>query len=437
MITLELLKDKLTCRRVKDLFSQLYGEDQQFIDKQVERYIKAAKRYYDLFPRSSEKGLHLFSTPGRTEIGGNHTDHNAGRVLAAGVSLDAIAVATTTSDDIITVYSEGYPQPFVVELDWLSPKKEEEGTTTAIIRGIASRIKELGYKIGGFNAYITSNVLGGSGLSSSACIEILLATILNYLYNDGKIEEVLLAKIGQYAENQYFNKPCGLMDQIACAVGGFVTIDFKSFDNPVVRKIDFDFAPQNYVLLVVDTGGNHADLTQDYASVPQEMKSVAKALGGRVCREFTMEDVIGNIPSLREQVGDRAILRAMHFFADDKRVVQQVKALEKGDFKEFLKLVNESGNSSWKWLQNCFTTKNPYEQGITLALAVTENFLKASGEGACRVHGGGFAGTIQIFMPNQLLQDYIRLMEGVFGKGSVTVLSIRPYGTLYVNSFFE
>jgi len=355
-------------------------------------------------------------------------------VLAAGVSLDAIAVAAPSRDKVIRVYSEGYPEPFVVELDSLAPRKEEEGTTLALIRGIAKRVGELGYRIGGFDAYITSDVLGGSGLSSSACIEVLLGNIINHLYNEGRIDEILLAKIGQYAENVYFNKPCGLMDQIACAVGGFVTIDFKDFDNPIVRKIEFDFTAQNYSLLVINTGGSHADLTDDYASIPREMKAVAGALGKKVCREITMEEVIKNIPGLRKQLGDRAILRAMHFLAEDERVVRQVEALERGDFEGFLRLVNESGNSSWKWLQNCFTNKDPNEQGITLALSVTENFLKNTGKGACRVHGGGFAGTVLVFMPNELLNGYVELIESIFGEGSVTVLSIRPYGTLCVNS---
>jgi galactokinase len=436
MMTLELLKEKLSTEKARGLLSKLYGQDSEIIEKQVNRYMQAVLRYYQIFPQDGEKGFYLLSTPGRTEIGGNHTDHNAGRVLAAGVSLDAIAVATASSNNVITVYSEGYSKPFVVELDSLAPKKEEEGTTAAIIRGIAGRIKELGYQIGGLNAYITSDVLSGSGLSSSACIEVLLGNIINHLYNNGKIDEILLAKIGQYAENLYFNKPCGLMDQIACATGGFVTIDFKDFNNPIVRKINFDFTVQNYSLLVINTGGSHADLTEDYASVPREMKAVASALGRKVCRELSAKDVIQNIARLRTQVGDRAILRAMHFFAEDQRVVQQVEALEKGDFAEFLRLVNESGNSSWKWLQNCFTTNNPHEQGITLALSVTESFLKnaRTGEGACRVHGGGFAGTVLVFMPNDLLEDYVGLVEGIFGKGSATVLSIRPYGTLCINS---
>jgi len=432
-MTLDLLRERLSGEKARDLFSKLYGQDPQIVEKQVHRYIQATVRFCELFPRYDNQELYVFSTPGRTEIGGNHTDHNAGRVLAAGVSLDAIAVVTGSSDNVITVYSEGYPEPFTVRLDNLSPVKEEEGTTNALIRGIASRIKELGYKIGGFNAYITSDVLGGSGLSSSACIEVLLGNIINHLYNEGKIDGILLARIGQYAENVYFNKPCGLMDQIACAIGGFVTIDFKDSGNPLVKKIDFDFLSQNYSLLVVNTGGNHADLTDDYAAVPAEMKSVANALGKTVCREISMDELIENIPWLRDKVGDRAILRAMHFLGDDQRVVHQVEALEKGDFNEFLKLVNQSGNSSWKLLQNCFTTKNPQEQGITLALGLTEEFLKKTGKGACRVHGGGFAGTILVFMPNELLKEYIALIEKVFGSDAVTVLSIRSYGTLCIN----
>lgn len=433
MMSLELLKEKLNAERGRALLEKLYGQAPGMVEKQIDRYIHAVESYYRLFPLEESKGFCMFSTPGRTEIGGNHTDHNGGRVLAAGVSLDAVAVAVPAQDDTITVYSEGYPQPFVVNLGSLGPRKEEEGTTTALIRGIARRAGELGYKVGGFNAYITSDVASGSGLSSSACIEVLLGSIINHLFNDGKMDEILLAKIGQYAENAYFNKPCGLMDQIACAVGGFVAIDFKDFDNPIVRKISFDFAAQGYSLLVINTGGSHADLTEDYASVPGEMKAVAAALGKKVCRELTVAEVIKNIPRIRKQVGDRAILRAMHFLAEDQRVVRQVEALERRDFAQFLRLVNESGDSSWRWLQNCYTSKAPHEQGITLALSLTEHFLKDSGKGAYRVHGGGFAGTVLVFMPNELLDEYVGLMEGIFGKGSLTVLSIRPCGTLCID----
>jgi len=433
MSSLQYIKEKLSTEPVIKLFKELYGREEATIERQIERYIRLVSKYIDTFrDKEQDKDIHIFSTPGRTEVGGNHTDHNHGHVLAAGINLDSIAVACPSSDGIVTVYSEGYPEPFIVDLNELGVKEGEKETTQALIRGIAARLNELGYKIGGFNAYISSDVLPGSGLSSSASIEVLLATIFSHLYNEGKIDAQLLAMIGQYAENVYFGKPSGLMDQMACAVGGFVAIDFKEPGKPIVKKVDFDFAGQGYKLLVVNTGGNHADLTEDYASVPMEMKAVAKTLGAEVCRELSMEQVIANIPMLREKVNDRAILRAMHFLAEDNRVVEQVKALEQNDFQRFLDLVTNSGNSSWKWLQNCFTTHNPGEQGITLALAVTENFLASKGKGACRVHGGGFAGTIQVFMPLEYVDEYISLIEEIFGNKAVTPLSIRPYGTIRI-----
>ncbi len=414
------------------LFAQLYSQDSEIIEYQRNRYREIINKYQELFPNCQES-IQLFSTPGRTEIGGNHTDHNHGRVLAAGVSLDSVAAAAKSGDSVIRVYSRGYEGSFVVDTNDLDIRKEEEGTTTALIRGIAARFKQLGYNIGGFNAYISSDVLGGSGLSSSASIEVLLGTILNHLYNRGQIDEKLLAMIGQYAENVYFGKPCGLMDQMACAVGGFVTIDFAEPDKPIVRKIDFDFQGQNYNLLVVDTGGNHADLTEDYASIPSEMKAVAQALGAEVCRELTKEQLITNVKFLREKTNDRAILRAMHFLNENHRVSLQVKALEEGRFDDFLSLVKESGNSSWKWLQNCFTTHNPLEQGITLALALTEDYINTTGKGACRVHGGGFAGTIQVFLPSENVDGYVKEIESIFGEGAVTKLNIRPFGTIKVD----
>lgn len=432
MSLLQHIKEKLSSEPVVKLFRELYGREETAIEHQMERYMGLVSKYIDTFQEPEQGSVQIFSTPGRTEVGGNHTDHNHGRVLAAGINLDSIAVASPTSNSIVTVYSEGYPEPFMVDLNELDVKEDEKETTYALIRGIAARLKELGYKIGGFNAYITSDVLPGSGLSSSASIEVLLGTIFNHLYNEGKIEAQLLAMIGQYAENVYFGKPSGLMDQMACAVGGFVAIDFKEPGKPIVKKVDFDFAAQGYSLLVVDTGGSHADLTEDYASIPMEMKAVANTLGAEVCRELSMEQLIANIPMLREKVNDRAILRAMHFLAEDNRVVEQVKALEQNDFQRFLDLVTSSGNSSWKWLQNCFTTHNPGEQGITLALAVTENFLARKGKGACRVHGGGFAGTIQVFMPLEYVDEYVSLIESIFGDKAVTLLSIRPYGTIRI-----
>jgi galactokinase len=268
-------------------------------------------------------------------------------------------------------------------------------------------------------------------------VEVLIGSIFNALYNDNNIAPEELAKIGQYAENEYFGKPCGLMDQMASAVGGIIAIDFEDPHKPLVEKVDFDFAVQHYNLLVIDTGGNHADLTEDYASVPKEMKSVAEKLGKQVCREIDYDDLIGGMRSLRQQLGDRAVLRVMHFLGDNERVVDQVMALKQRDFQKFLGLVNESGNSSFKWLQNIFTVKNVHEQGVALALALTENFISTIGEGACRVHGGGFAGTIQVFLPNFAVENYIQLVEKIFGEEKVLVLSIRPYGTVYLNEWTE
>jgi len=418
--------------KIKGLFYKLYGKDDSVIQEQFHRYRKIIKQYQNYF---SATPVHLFSAPGRTEIGGNHTDHNAGRVLAATINLDSIAAVTETRSKTVKIYSEGYTDPFKVVLDDLKPKREEEGTTAALMRGISARFKELGYNIGGFNACISSNVMVGSGLSSSASIEVLIGTIMNELYNKGKVSEETVAIIGQYAENNYFNKPCGLMDQLTIAVGGIVSIDFRDSKSPIVKKVDFNFSSQNYSILVVDTGGNHADLTEDYSSIPKEMKSVARELGGKVCRDISLNNLIENVHSLRLKVGDRAILRTLHFLEDNQRVLEQVEALEKGNFETFLNLVNESGNSSCKWLQNCFTIKNPSEQGVNLALALTENFLKNSvNKCAWRVHGGGFAGTIQVFIPNEMLDGYLKMIKTVFGEKSVEILSIRPVGSIHLNS---
>ncbi len=417
------------------IFSELYGRDEKIVHDQICRYEKLLTQFQKHF---SDEPTYLFSSPGRTEIGGNHTDHNGGRVLAASVNLDTIAAVSENGKNEVKVFSETFPEPFVVALDDPKPHRKEEGTTTSLIRGIAARYKELGYKIGGFNAFITSDVLIGSGLSSSASVEVLIGTILNSLFNSGKINSETIAMIGQYAENNYFNKPCGLMDQMTIAVGGIVAIDFKNSGEPAIKKVDFDLSSHDYSILVVDTGGNHADLTEDYASIPREMKSVAHELGGTVCRDITLEQLLDKIPLLREKTGDRAVLRAMHFIMENERVVKQAAALENDDLGRFLELINESGNSSFKWLQNCFTIKNPSEQGITLALALTENYLKNSGrKGACRVHGGGFAGTIQVFMPDEILDGYLKMIKNAFGGKSVEILNIRPVGSIYLDLIKE
>ena len=423
----------LDFQKLRSIFSEIYCNHNDIVlSKKLDRFQNLIDNFKQKFDQDD---LHFFSTPGRTEIGGNHTDHNHGRVLAASVNLDSIAVAAKNNTNRVTIFSEGYPDPFTVDVDQLEKVADESETTSALIRGIAARLRQLGFQIRGFDACITSDVLPGSGLSSSASVEVLIGTIFNYLFNDGKIPPQQIAIIGQYAENEYFGKPCGLMDQTTCAVGGIVTIDFEDPKQPVVRKVNFDFASQDYSLLVVDTGGNHADLTDEYASIPREMKSVANQFGAEVCREVNYDDFLKRIKEIRPIVGDRAILRAFHFLGDNARVLDQVAALERGDFHTFLSLVKASGNSSFKWLQNIYTTKNIQQQGVSLALALTEQYILQLGEGACRVHGGGFAGTIQVFLPNSAVAEYIKLIESVFGEGSAVVLSIRPFGTLYLNQF--
>lgn len=414
-----------------EIFHKIYGNNSEIIDIQNLRYQKLINLFTDNFFRTE---IFLFSSPGRIEIGGNHTDHNAGKVLAAAINLDSIAAVSKTKSNIITVYSEGYPEKFIVKLDNLKPVREEKATTAALIRGIAARFKQLGLSIGGFNAVVSSEVLPGSGLSSSASIEVLFGTILNYLFNDGKISPVIIANICQYAENVYFGKPCGLMDQLTSAVGGIISIDFADSGKPVVKKVNFDFNSSFYKILVVDTGGNHADLTDDYASIPEEMKSIAKYFGKNVLRELDITQVLNKAPDLRNNVGDRALLRSLHFYADTDRVTNQVKVLQQGDLSAFLNYINESGSSSWKMLQNCYTTKNIREQGISLALAVSENFFVSRKiQGACRVHGGGFAGTILVFLPDQDIKKYVDLMEKLFGKNSVHILRIRSIGAVLLN----
>ncbi len=372
----------------------------------------------------------LFSTPGRTEVCGNHTDHNGGRVLAAAVDLDAIAVAAPTLDGLITVESEGYPRQSV-RVDDLARKDAERSTATALTRGVAARMKDVGHAVGGFSACVTSAVLKGSGLSSSASYEVLIATILNYFWNAGGVPAVDLALIAQYSENEYFGKPCGLMDQTTCALGGFVTIDFQDFAHPRVRGVSSEFSGSGYAPVIVDTGGSHADLTDDYAAVKDEMKDVSRFFGGTVLRDVSKDRVLAELPALRGKVSDRAILRALHFYADDLRVEQEVKSLEGGRFQEFLAQVRESGLSSWTLLQNCYSIRNVREQGVPIALALSQALLGENG--AWRVHGGGFAGTILSFVPDGKLSEYLSAMRAVFGPDSCHALSIRATGALMLD----
>lgn len=393
------------------------------VELQKPRYIRLINEFIKLF--GEDRDVIITSAPGRTEVCGNHTDHNNGKVLAASVNLDAVAVAAKNEEDVVRVKSDGHAMN-VVEISELLPDESEFGHSTAMVRGVVAKIEGLGYKIGGLDCVTTSDVIGGSGLSSSAAFEVLLGTTLSYLYNDGVISAVDIAKIAQYAENVFFGKPCGLLDQMASSVGTFVTIDFESTENPKIKKVDFDFSKSGHSLCIVDTGGNHSDLTDDYAAVRGEMESVAKALGKDVLREISFADFKQAVPSLLGRVSDRALLRAFHFYRENIRVEKAVSALESSNFDEFKKIINESGRSSYMYNQNVFTPKDPAEQKISLALCISEDVLGVNG--AYRVHGGGFAGTIQAFVPNELLQEYKTAMEDVFGKGSCHVLIIRPVG---------
>lgn len=371
------------------------------------------------------------SAPGRVEVGGNHTDHNHGCVLAAAIDLDAIAAAAPTTDGLITVTSEGYRDPVALRCDDRAARTAEHGTTLALVRGIVARFAEKGYRTGGFRAHISSQVAAGSGLSSSAAVEVLIGTILNGLFNDGAIRPEELAAIGQYAENAYFGKPCGLMDQTASAVGGIVMIDFRDPAHPDIRQLRRSFGEFGLQVLVIHTGGSHADLTPEYAAVPAEMKAIAQALGGRVCRDIGDERaLVAALPGLRAVAGDRAVLRAIHFLRETARVEDQVRALEAGDIAGFLAGVIASGRSSALWLQNCYPSSAPAEQGIMLALALTEQYPGVALRGGWRVHGGGFAGTMLAILPGDLVQGYRAAMEAVFGQGSVAVLTARHAGAV-------
>ncbi len=407
------------------LFAKLYGKDA--VDSQRARYAKAVREFTAIY--GEKEKIRLFSAPGRTEIGGNHTDHNHGCVLAASVNLDVIAVVAATDDNRIAIQSEGYPMD-TVDITDTSVHAEEINRSSALIRGTAARFSQLGFAIGGFEAYTTSSVLKGSGLSSSAAFEVLVGTILNGLYNSGEVDPVTIAKIAQYTENVYFGKPCGLMDQMASSVGGIITIDFASTENPIIETVDFDFAQCGHALCIVDVGGSHADLTHEYAAVPLEMKEVAHELGVEFLRETNFETLFANIPALRQKHGDRAVLRAMHFFADNARVGKQVAALRNRDFDTFKELVIESGHSSFEYLQNIYANCDVSFQGMSLALALAQRLLDK--KGAWRVHGGGFGGTTQNFVPDELVDEFTAALGAVFGKENCHVLSIRPCGGIEV-----
>lgn len=370
----------------------------------------------------------ILSVPGRSEIIGNHTDHNRGKVLAGAIDRDIIAVVAKNDDGVIRFHSDGYNPNVINILDTHTADNFEKYTSAALIGGVVNGFEGRGYAVGGFDCYSNTKVLKGSGISSSAAYEVMIGNILNHLYNGGKIDNKELAHIAQYAENKFFGKPCGLMDQMACAVGGFVYIDFENAQHPAVEPISFSIGDKGYALSIVNTGGNHADLNEDYASVPREMKAVAAALGRDVLRGVTEAELLPLIPTLRETLGDRAILRALHFLRENDRVTRAADALKAGDVDTFLATVKESGRSSFEYLQNVYTNINVKEQGLSLALCLTDGFL--GGEGAFRVHGGGFAGTVQVFLPKSRNAAYNAYINSVFGEGAAMTLNIRPVGAV-------
>ena len=421
-----------------DKFRDVYGDDPGMVAYQKERIKKAVSGYGEHFKDTSD--AHLFSAAGRSEIGGNHTDHQRGQVLAASLDIDSIAIASAVPGTVATVYSEGY-DTYTIDLSDLEIKPSETGSTSSLIRGVAAGFAKKGFSIGGFNAYITSDVLGGSGLSSSASFESLIGVILSGLFNDNKVSAVDIAKIGQFAENHYLDKPCGLMDQMACSVGGFVHIDFGSalggdpfFDDsyPKMERIEFDPEDYGYSLIITDTKASHADLTEEYAAIPKEMKAVAAYFKKEVLSEVSEDDFLQKIPEIRKDTGDRAIVRALHFFEENKRVIKEADALKHGDFQGFLEQFAASARSSFEYLQNIHPTGRADEQSMSIALGVSDVALASFSKGATRVHGGGFAGTIQTFVKSEHADEYMKTMDSLLGEGSSRKYRIRKYGCVRI-----
>ncbi len=408
------------------LFAQLYGDSQETLEHQKDRYTKAVESFMAFYPRHDD--IKIFSAPGRTEIGGNHTDHQHGCVLAAAVNLDVIAVVAFHNEGVIRVASEGY-EPFEVSIDDLSVQPGEI-SSAAMVRGIANRFSEMGVTIGGFDAYTTSDVIGGSGISSSAAFETLIGTAIDEHYNNGEAGAVEIAKIGQYAENVYFGKNSGLMDQMVSSVGGLVSIDFLDTQKPAIRSFKYDFEQAGYCIFITDTKGSHADLADDYVAIRDEMERVAVFFGKQYLREVEEREFYAALPEIRKVCSDRAMLRASHFFDENRRAVHEAEALEKGNVEEFLTLVRQSGDSSANLLQNLYSVSKPTNQEIPLAIMASKRIL--NGRGAVRVHGGGFAGTIQAFVPLELADEYIKQMDRIFGDKSCMKMRIRPFGGIEI-----
>lgn len=425
MILLDQAEFALRTGKMDERICEVYGcaSGSEQLSEYRGRLLHVIDGFCSTFGRNDE--AELFSAPGRTELGGNHTDHQHGNVLAASVNLDIVSCAAPNDSMVVRIESEGYPMD-EVDLTDLTPHPDETNRTAALIRGVAAAAHKQGFEIKGFDAYMTSNVLSGSGLSSSAAYETILGVMMNRFFCEDKLTAIDIAKIGQYAENIYFGKPCGLMDQMASSVGGIVAIDFESESEPKVCRISYDMQASEHSLCIIDTGGDHAELTSDYAAIPREMGEIAGAFGKTVLREVEEAEFLRAIPSLRRQYGDRAVLRAMHFFAENRRAVEEKEALQKGNFERFRQLVRRSGRSSAMYLQNVYAGMNPEKQDMSIALALAENILEA--RGAVRVHGGGFAGTIQALVPNDMLGYFKTTMESVLGKNACHVLTIRPAG---------
>lgn len=409
----------------------LYGWDR--VEGQRRRYIQAVDDFLAAFPMNAqEKGdIRIFSSPGRTELGGNHTDHNHGRVLAGSVNLDMIAVAAPSEDGCIAVQSDGYAMDRVEVTD-SAVHPDEKNRSAALVRGVAAGLQERGYAVGGMKAYVTSAIPTGSGLSSSAAYEVLIGMMLNTFYHAQAISPVVLAQTAQFAENVYFGKPSGLMDQMACSIGGAVAMDFQNPCYPVAEQIPLDTEKNGFVLNLVDISGSHADLTEEYAAVTREMGQVAECLGVSHLRDSSLDRFLPEMPRLRQVCGDRAVLRAFHFFQEDKRVEEETKALQRGDFSTYLKLVTLSGHSSFEYLQNVYVASKTSMQGASIGLCLAQMLLQ--GQGAYRIHGGGFGGTIQAYVPAGMQERFQQQMETVFGAGSCKQLSIRPFGVVCVDT---
>ena len=425
MSQIEMLKELFESKKNDQLLMDIYLDEEK-LDYQRKRYVDAINKYKELY---GDDDVEIYSAPGRSEVGGNHTDHQNGEVLAASINLDAIGIVKPLQEGTVKVVSDNYPM-ITIDLNDLELKEEEKETTVALIKGVLAGFVNKGYQIGGFQTYITSDVLIGAGLSSSAAFETLIGTILSGLYNDMKVSPVEIAIIGQYAENVYFGKPCGLMDQMACSVGSLVHIDFADKKNPVIEGVSCDLGKYGYSLCITDTKGSHADLTADYAAVPAEMKAVAAVFGKEVLHGVKIEELYEKSAEIREKAGDRAYLRALHFVNENLRVQQEVAALKNGKFEEFLSVVKASGDSSFKYLQNVYTNHDVQYQNVSIALAISDTIL--GDDGVCRVHGGGFAGTIQAFVKNEVVEKYKKNMDHIFGEGSCNVLKIRKFGGMKV-----